>query len=161
MLKKTILMADDDRDFLKIGELFLQRAGFKVVTAQDGYHALHLALTADPSLMLLDINMPAGSGWSVNERIRANAPTSGLPIVYITGERGEAVRAEAARMGAAALLYKPLEYDVLLTTIKAILNDLEMCKPKLTALPKEDSHDLWPNFGGEFAMKAGVAAASR
>ena len=68
-VRRRILIADDDRNLLQALTVRLDAAGYDVITTQDAYQALDFARKHRPDLLLLDINMPAGSGFSVHERI--------------------------------------------------------------------------------------------
>ncbi len=121
MTNKTILCADDDRDFLQIEGQFLMHAGYSVIFARDAYQALHMALSQSPNLLLLDIHMPAGEGLSVQERIRNTPALARTPVIYLTGERSDRIKVAARELGAYAVLYKPFDFDQLLTTIRNAL----------------------------------------
>ena len=70
----TILIADDDHLHLKCLTHHLEKAGYSVIQATDSFHALRLASQLKPSLIILDINMPAGDGFSVKERLDKPGP---------------------------------------------------------------------------------------
>ena len=82
MLKKTILLADDDRDFLGIEENILARGGFNVLCAQDSYHALHMALTEFPTVGVTDADgiklqlAPTGNPRHDRLTVPANFPAA-------------------------------------------------------------------------------------
>ncbi len=99
MPAKKILIADDDRQILRLLAMCLRKEGYEVVTAVDGYQALQFALDHRPDLLLLDVNMPAGDGLSVQERLRNNAVMCVTPVIYLTGERHERVASTAKKQG--------------------------------------------------------------
>jgi DNA-binding response OmpR family regulator len=131
MPKHTILVAEDDLELLKIEEAFLISAGYSVLRAQDAYRAVHLTVSEAPSLLLLDVNMPAGNGLSVHQRIRNAPAVKDTPVIYLTGEKSPEIVKSSREMGAFSILYKPLDFDVLLTTVKAAISEAE--KRKLAA----------------------------
>ena len=113
----TILIADDDERVLKALMLRLGEAGFKVITATDGYSAVSLATKHRPNLMILDINMPAGDGFSVQERIKKIPEMAATPVIYVTGDKSERLDEMAQRIGAYAVIHKPFHIEELIETI--------------------------------------------
>lgn len=63
--RKKILIVDDDQDFLRALALHLKGKGYETVAATDGVTAISVALEQKPDLILLDIGLPAGDGFTV------------------------------------------------------------------------------------------------
>jgi DNA-binding response OmpR family regulator len=123
MTKRKILIADDDPGFLKIEVRFLTQAGYEVLCAQDAYRALHLAINEMPNLVLLDVNMPAGNGPSVHQRISLIPICCNIPVIYVTGQRSQAVINMAREMNAFAVLYKPFDFEDMIKNVRAALGE--------------------------------------
>ena len=104
---KKILVVDDDPKTLNLLLLILAKEGYAVTAARDGCQAMEAAVEQQPDLLLLDINMPAGSGLSIQQRLQKIGSLCAKPIIYLTGDKSQAVQAAAKRMGAFALLFKP------------------------------------------------------
>ena len=119
--RQTILVADDDSDLLKALTMRLWDLGFEVVTATDSYNALALATQSKPDLLLLDVNMPAGDGFSVQERLKTIDGLDSVPVIYMTGDKSERLDDIAQRIGGIAIFHKPFDLNSLLTTIGKIL----------------------------------------
>ncbi len=113
----TILIADDDDRVLKALLIRLEKVGFKVITATDGYNALSLTAKHKPDLLVLDVNMPAGDGFSVLERMKEIPGTSNIPVIYVTGDRSSRLDELAEKLGAFAILHKPFHVEELIDTI--------------------------------------------
>ena len=105
----TILIADDDHDLLRAVSIRLKSAGYEVVTALDSYQAVQFANEHRPDLVILDINMPAGDGFTVQERLRNIGELATTPVIYLTGDTSELTKELARRTGAYALLHKPFD----------------------------------------------------
>jgi len=117
----TLLIADDDQNHLTAIQLRLRSEGYEVVTTTDSYQALHQAQTVKPDALILDINMPAGDGFTVQERLGRMEGFENVPVIYLDGENSERVKELARANNAFALLFKPYENTELLDTIaKAI-----------------------------------------
>jgi DNA-binding response OmpR family regulator len=121
MKPKRILIADDDDAILAAIRTRLEAEGFEVLTAQDGYQALAMARTARPDLLVLDINMPAGSGFSVHERLAKIDGMADTPIIFITGETADTIRHEAIAHGVTSVIHKPFQRDELVEAARASL----------------------------------------
>ncbi|MBT8486899.1 MAG: response regulator [Phycisphaerales bacterium] len=111
-----ILLADDDVNFLQALTVRLRAEGFDVIVAQDAVQTLQFARQQEPDLLLLDINMPAGDGFSVHQRLREQPDLPEIPVVFVTGDRSERVQRMAAA-ARATLLYKPFDTAELLRAI--------------------------------------------
>ena len=107
MKRRRILVSDDDRSTLEAVRVRLEAEGFEVSTATDGYQAVAMARAERPDLVVLDIGMPAGDGFSVHERLRQIPELDRIPIIYMTGQDPESVDRRAIADGARAVLHKP------------------------------------------------------
>lgn len=123
MAASKILIADDDRQVLQLLSMSLRRAGYEVVNAVDGYQAVQFAHDHRPDLLILDVNMPAGNGLSVQQRLHKISACCATPVIYLTGDRSERVVANAKKLGAFAVLHKPFETAFLLETVRAALGE--------------------------------------
>lgn len=122
MNKPKVLIADDDDGLLKALQVRLEHVGFDVTTAVDGYRALVEAREDLPDVLVLDINMPAGNGFTVQDRLEKlqtsdNKPSKRIPVIYITGDKSDGIKGLAKNLGAFAVIYKPLDIDHLCETI--------------------------------------------
>ena len=91
--KKSILVIDDDMDFLTIMEKWL-KSDYKVDCVRSGHDALLFLQSSQPDLILLDYEMPEMDGYEVMRMIRNNMEHAAIPIVFLTGknEREEVMR---------------------------------------------------------------------
>ncbi len=117
-----ILVVDDDRDIVRALNIRLRQAGYAVATAHDGYEAVHAAHTHRPDLILLDIKLPAGDGFSVMERLRDSVETTAIPVVFLTANPQTANWQKALDMGAVDFIPKPYEGKDLLRVIRRALS---------------------------------------
>ncbi len=114
-----ILLADDDTNLLTSLSVRLKAEGYEVLCVQDGYQAVAQARKHHPAALILDINMPAGDGFTVQERIAQMPDLHATAVIYLTGEHSDRVVDLAKRHHAFALVFKPFETKVLLAKIKA------------------------------------------
>jgi len=113
-----LLLVDDDADLLAVTGFAMQQAGFLVVKASDSPRALAMFREEQPDLVVLDINMPGGSGFDVCEAIRRD---SRVPIMMLTARGEEEDLVRALELGADDYLTKPFSPRTLIARVKALL----------------------------------------
>jgi chemosensory pili system protein ChpA (sensor histidine kinase/response regulator) len=116
-----VLVVDDSLTVRRISQRLLERAGYSVLLARDGLHAIEILQTEQVSIILLDIEMPRMDGFEFLHYLRQDAKTSALPVVMITSRTADKHRAHAKELGATAYLGKPFNETELLTLIKSFV----------------------------------------
>jgi PleD family two-component response regulator len=116
-----VLIADDSRFQAQLLASYLSSKGFEVVFAADALQAWTAALRSSPHLILLDINMPGGTGVEVLKRLRMSTRTQHIPVIVVSGEEGKAIESTVRDLGAADFLHKPVEHDQLCATVDRVL----------------------------------------
>ena len=116
-LPETILVIDDDRGFLTLMKLVLERYEFKVITAEGGQEGLHKARETLPDLILLDIMMPGLDGWDTCQQLRRLCDA---PVIMLTALDGYDNVARAFSVGADDYVTKPFSIDELKKRILTI-----------------------------------------
>jgi two-component system, OmpR family, alkaline phosphatase synthesis response regulator PhoP len=119
--KKKILVVDDERDIVKVLVIRLQSSGYEVITAFDGAQGVFMAHKEKPDLIILDIRMPAGDGFSVAERLKRSGPTWTIPIIFLTGSPEKEAEGRAMELGARFFIKKPYDPEELLDAVKRAL----------------------------------------
>mgnify|MGYP001576499432 CR=1 FL=1 len=119
--KKKILIVDDERDILKALMIRLQGAGYEVVTAFDGAQGIFMAHKEQPDLIILDIRMPAGNGFSVAEKLKQSQNTFSIPVIFLTGSPEKDSEQKAIKLGARFYIKKPYDPEELLDAIRRAL----------------------------------------
>jgi len=119
--KHTILIADDDRVFVTLVSDFLRKQGYNVMVAFDAMQALMRARQAAPSALVLDINMPGGTGIEALKKVRMMSSTSQIPVIIVTSAIDPKVAEEVKGLGADEFLMKPVELPQLQDAIARVL----------------------------------------
>jgi DNA-binding response OmpR family regulator len=119
--KKKILIVDDERDILKALMIRLQVAGYEVVTAFDGAQGIFMAYKEQPDLIILDIRMPAGNGFSVAEKLKQSENTFSIPVIFLTGSPEKDSEQKAMKLGARFYIKKPYDPEELLDAVRRAL----------------------------------------
>jgi chemosensory pili system protein ChpA (sensor histidine kinase/response regulator) len=123
-VEKTVMVVDDSVTVRKVTGRFLEREGFRVITAKDGVEALQLLQDHIPDVMLLDIEMPRMDGFEVAKNIRTSSRLKDIPIIMITSRTGEKHRERAFSLGVNKYMGKPYQEDLLLSNINELLKNL-------------------------------------
>lgn len=121
MKRIRILVADDNEKLATALLIQLQSFGFEVVACPDAYLALAQARIFQPDVVLLDIRMPAGDGFSVLERMRKIPELGNVPVIYMTGDKSEELDLKAQRMGARGVIHKPIRLSELIGMIDSAM----------------------------------------
>ncbi len=121
--KKKILIVDDERDIVKALMIRLQGAGYEVVTAFDGAQGVFMAHKEKPDLIILDIRMPAGNGFSVAQRLKRSINTFTIPVIFLTGSPEKNAEEKAMALGARFYVKKPYDPEELLDAIRRALEE--------------------------------------
>jgi len=119
-MEKQILIVDDSPSMRQMVNFTLAEDGYQVVEAEEGNSALAKA-SAATKLVITDINMPGMNGIELIKALRAGASTKFVPIVVLTTESEEGMKAQGKAAGATGWLVKPFTPEKLLETVKKIV----------------------------------------
>jgi DNA-binding response OmpR family regulator len=117
---KKVLIIEDDKKIAAALAIRLETAGYAALTAPDGLAGLKVALENKPDLILMDIWMPVGIGFSVAQRLHSLG-LGGVPIIFITASKIKGLRKTAEKLGAVAFFEKPYDSEQLMAAVKQAL----------------------------------------
>jgi DNA-binding response OmpR family regulator len=117
---KQVLIIEDDEKIAMALALRLKAAGYEATTTYDALTGLNAAVRNPPALVLLDISIPGGNGFSVAERIQTLVPTP-TPIIFLTASKQPGFKEKAKKLGAAGYFEKPYEAEELFGAIRQAL----------------------------------------
>jgi CheY-like chemotaxis protein len=104
-----VLVVDDDPAVRLVCAVNLTAAGLQVLEATDGLDALAQARSGLPDLVLTDVKMPGIDGFQLAEGLRRDERTRRIPLIFLSGEVGQAHAERARALGAVAYLTKPFD----------------------------------------------------
>ncbi|HAA77287.1 TPA: hypothetical protein DCE37_19420 [Candidatus Latescibacteria bacterium] len=126
---RTILVVDDDSSVRSYVRGTLERQGFLVVTAGAGVEAIDYLKSGEADLVILDVQMPEMSGYEVLDRLRDDARTDKLPVMFLTVEDSRIQEADGLRAGVIDYISKdvlrPDRVDILIYRIRNFFAWLE------------------------------------
>lgn len=117
MIKKTILLVDDDLLSLKLTRLILINKGFTVLEASDGKKALevlNLHKSSDVSLVITDYHMPLVNGLELANSVRSSVHHSNLPLILISSDQNISHAADSKYRVFNEIIHKPFTPEAIL-----------------------------------------------
>lgn len=124
----TVLIVDDSPTNLEILFEFLGDFGFKVLGAQDGEIAIEKVKHATPDIILLDVMMPGIDGFETCRRLKANALTRDIPVIFMTALSETVDKVRGFALGAVDYVTKPVQYEEVLARINTHLTVRNLSK---------------------------------
>ncbi|MEL6853588.1 MAG: response regulator [Cyanobacteria bacterium J06607_13] len=121
MLEGDVLVVDDIAANLEVVSQVLEDAGCDVSVALDGDRALKLARMHPPDLILLDVQMPGIDGYETCQRLKENAVTAKIPVIFLTAQSDTQSKLQGFELGAVDYITKPFQEQELLVRVKTHL----------------------------------------
>ena len=138
MSQEKILIIEDDADVRLGFEVLLNAHHYQTFFASDAVNALIEANKNAPDLIILDLGLPAGDGFVVMERFRANTYLALVPVIVVSARDIRGNKERALEAGAKAFVHKPWNDDELLTIISRLLAEPEPSPQEVSV----DRYDL-------------------
>ena len=123
MEKRKILIVDDDPDLRRALNVRLRANNYDTAFATDGMSAISVAQKERPDLVILDLGLPAGDGFTVIERLKAIASLAVVPIIVLSARDPQTSRERALKAGAETFFQKPVDNEELLAAIRKALGE--------------------------------------
>src|SRR5688572_10873151 len=109
MARAPILIVDDSPANLKVARVALESEGFAVITAADGEEAWRMLGDLEPSLILMDLQMPGLDGFEVTRRIKSDPTRRHIPVIAVTAYAMKGDRERALAAGCDGYIAKPID----------------------------------------------------
>jgi two-component system alkaline phosphatase synthesis response regulator PhoP len=122
---KKILIVEDEQDILQLVKHYLEKEGFRPVTATNGLEALKKVKEDKLDLVVLDLMLPEMDGLEVCKRLRSVPDTAMLPILMLTAKAEESDTIVGLELGADDYVTKPFSPKALVARVKALLRRVE------------------------------------
>lgn len=117
---KTILIAEDSSVILNLTKKILELQNYKILTAKNGGEVIKTVENNKIDAILMDLNIPIKNGMECTREIRAhkNKEIASVPIIAVTGNANNYTMEDFKEAGINAYLPKPLDFDMLVQTVK-------------------------------------------
>jgi len=115
-----VLVADDDRIWVELLTTTFREEGHDVLAAFDGMQATMHAFQSFPDLVVLDVQMPGGTGLEALKRLKMSTKTAKIPVLVVSGAEDAALPGRLEAMGAARFVKKPATQKQVLDAARAL-----------------------------------------
>ena len=123
MLRKKVLIVDDDPNLIKALGWVLRKEGYEFDAAEDGEEALAKVKETQPGVILLDIMMPRKSGYQVCEEVKSSPAGDDISIVILSAKSQQADREKGMACGANEYITKPFSPQTIVNKVKELLGE--------------------------------------
>jgi DNA-binding response OmpR family regulator len=141
MVKRTILLVDDDVTLRELLADSLERESFAILQAGNGEEGVKAALTGKPDLIISDVVMPEMNGWELCQTLRTLPSTKAIPFLFLSSLDQAPQKLLAMRLGADDYLTKPFHLADILDRVQQLIGRLDQREKVLRGGEEE--------FGGE------------
>jgi diguanylate cyclase (GGDEF)-like protein len=160
-MAQKVLLIDDAQMIHALVAVRLAGEQIEMINAYDGQEGLRMARELQPDLILLDVEMPHPDGFEVCRRLKADAATMTIPIVFLTGVSSSSEKIQALELGATDYVTKPFDPAELRARVRATLRtkflmDLLSKKAQIDALT-----GLWNRSQFQYRMEQEISLARR
>lgn len=125
-MTRPILVVEDDAKIAKVIKVYLQEAGYRVISTASGREALELATKERPLAVILDLMLPDISGEEVCQGLKE---TDDIPVIMVTSKYSEQERVAGFALGADDYVVKPFSPRELVYRVKAVLRRVQQVEP--------------------------------
>lgn len=119
--QRTVLLAEDDVEARQVMARYLTSLGVQIIEVDDGGAALEAIQTSSPDLIVLDLNLPAMTGFELCQHVRQRPGTRDIPILVVTGRNSLEDHARAREVGVTKYLSKPFKKRDFLAAVELLL----------------------------------------
>jgi len=127
---KTVLIVDDDRILTRVLSAWLKEMGYAVLVEFDVPEALRMMKSRVVDAIILDLDMPSGSGTEVIERLKTYQRTGSIPIVVLSINRDPKIMAKVREIGADEFIHKPTTSEQIAMTLNDLFHAQEVKEQK-------------------------------
>jgi DNA-binding response OmpR family regulator len=119
--KKALLIIDDNRDICEFVREVME-PDYRVLQAYDGVQGLEVIKEELPDIILCDVMMPEMDGFELSRKLKEDAMTEAVPIIFLTGRAGKSAQLEGLDTGADDYITKPFDTKLLQTRVKNLID---------------------------------------
>lgn len=124
-MKNVILLVEDDEDNRDLVQFVLMKSKVEIelVVAENGEEAIRLAKERNPSLILMDMQMPVMDGWTAVPLLKQDESTKDIPVIAFTAQAKPEDRARTREIGCVEHYTKPMDPEELLALVQKYLGN--------------------------------------
>lgn len=118
---KHLLLVDDDPNLILLVKDYLEFQGYEVTTAENGQEAMEVLTKKIPDMIICDVMMPEMDGYTFIEKVRQDARTSWIPVMFLSAKGQSQDRVKGLNTGADVYMVKPFEPEELVAQVESSL----------------------------------------
>lgn len=118
MTSGEVLLVDDEPDIVELCRINLEIAGFSVRSVSRGALVVDAVAERRPDVIVLDLRMPGGDGWSVLDRLRSDSASADIPVILLSADGGAAEVLDCWEPGLLELVEKPFVPSTLVEAVR-------------------------------------------
>ncbi|MDJ0732322.1 MAG: response regulator transcription factor [Crocosphaera sp.] len=122
---KRLLLVDDDPNLILLVKDYLEFRGYEVATAENGKEALEVLTKDIPDLIICDVMMPEMDGYTLIEKVRQDARTNWVPVMFLSAKGQSQDRVKGLNTGADVYMVKPFEPEELIAQVESSIKQAE------------------------------------
>jgi CheY-like chemotaxis protein len=123
-MNKKILVVEDNQKNMYLLKFILEKAGYEVISAEDGQAGITAAMSDLPDMILMDMQLPVMDGFEATRRLKAEEKTRRIPIVALTAYAMQGDQEKTEEAGCEGYLKKPIDPETFTDTIAELLKKL-------------------------------------
>jgi two-component system cell cycle response regulator len=120
-MSRSILIIEDSPTTRSVVKIYLSGHNLEFHEAADGEQGLELARRLVPSAIICDLKLPGADGFTICRKLRSDPKLRHIPIILLTGSKGDALQKEALKAGATHFMTKPIDAEALAKRILACI----------------------------------------
>jgi two-component system chemotaxis response regulator CheY len=120
-MTKRILLVDDSASVRQVAGIALRRAGYETIEAENGQDGLSKLDGGKLNLIISDVNMPVMNGIEFLKAVKQHATCKFTPVIMLTTEAGDDMKAQGRAAGAKAWIVKPFQPQTLLDAVSKLV----------------------------------------
>lgn len=121
-MKSKILIIEDNEQNMYLMTYILEKSGYSIIQATDGFSGIKSANLIKPDFILLDIQLPGMDGYEIAKRLRQNDKLDGIPIVAVTSYAMVGDKERTLEAGCTGYIEKPINPSTFVDEIRTYLN---------------------------------------
>ena len=121
-MTRILYIEDNDDNVYMLKLRFELLDSFEIIVAENGETGCAMALSEQPDIIIMDLDMPVVDGWEATRRLRSNPTTKTIPIIALSAHAMSGAREKALGVGCDEFYTKPVDFDQLINKVQLLAN---------------------------------------
>lgn len=121
-MTRVLYIEDNDDNVYTLKLQFESLDSFEILVAENGETGCSMALSEQPDIIIMDLDMPEVDGWEATRRLKSNHATKAIPIIALTAHAMLGSREKALAAGCDEFATKPVDFEQLIKKVQLLAN---------------------------------------